>query len=107
LVAAGMAVEAEDTCRYPAQSATQPWHLNVRLTVEAPPARVAVVLEAEGIVVRGDREPMVVQQFPGNPRDGWNGALDWEGDHSVLGLTYNNATPSRSAAAIGWAEVCR
>lgn len=107
LAAAGITATVEDTCRYAFQSAAEPWHLDVKLRLDAPARQVADVLESEGMVVsRENQESMHVQQIPGNPRDGWNGVLAMSGDGSILGLTYNNATPSAWSGAVGWAEVC-
>jgi hypothetical protein len=106
LAAAGITAKVEDTCRYAEHSAEEPWHLEVELRLDAPPQQVADVLESEGMVVSRDREPMLVQQIPGNPRDGWNGVLATSGDDSTLGLVYNNATHSAWSGAVGWAEAC-
>lgn len=105
LAAAGITVAVTDTCKY-AGGTEEPWHLSVELRLAAPEERVADVLEREGMVVVRDREPMVVQQVPGVPREGWNGVLAGAADGSVLSLVFNNATHSDRQGAVGWSEVC-
>ncbi|GAA1408318.1 hypothetical protein [Catellatospora coxensis] len=105
LAAAGITAAVTDTCKY-AGGTEEPWHLSVELRLAAPEAQVAEVLESEGMVVRRDREPMIVQQVPGGPRDGWNGVLAATADGSTLSLVFNNATHADRHGTVGWSEVC-
>jgi hypothetical protein len=105
LTEAGMTASVQSACRY-AGPTDHPWHLDVALRLDAPPERVADVLEQEGMVVRRDRDPMIVQQIPGAPSGGWNGSLEaWE-EGSVLNLVFNNVMPAGWSGAVGWADVC-
>ena len=85
----------------------EPWHLEVRVSVDASREQVADILEAEGVVLVRDRDPMQVQQEQGDPAQGWNGGLESADEGTVLGLTFNNVTPGSFAEAGGWSEVCR
>lgn len=105
LAAAGITAAVADTCKY-AGGTEEPWHLSVELRLAAPEERVADVLESEGMVVRRDREPMIVQQVPGSPRDGWNGVLAAAADGSTLRLVFNNAAHAGWDGTVGWSEVC-
>ncbi|MEU8075381.1 hypothetical protein AB0B31_08010 [Catellatospora citrea] len=105
LAAAGITTAVTDTCKYEGGT-KEPWHLSVELRLAAPEGQVADVLESEGMVVRRNREPMVVQQVPGAPREGWNGVLASAADGSVLSLVFNNATHADWHGAVGWSEVC-
>lgn len=105
---AGVDYAVEDTCHLQRDSETEPWHLEVRVRIDGDPDRVAPLLEAEDVVLVGDRAPMTIQQEPGDPADGWNGVLEAGGDGaSTLGLTYNNVVLEGAGEAGGWAEVCR
>ena len=105
LAETGITVSVESACRY-AGPVDIPWHLEVALRLDAPPQRVADFVEQEGMVVRRDRDPMIVQQIPGAPTEGWNGSLEARRDGSVLKLVFNNVTRSGWSGAVGWAEVC-
>jgi hypothetical protein len=105
LADAGIAVTVQNACRY-AGDLTAPWHLSVALRLDAPEDRVARFLEEEGMVVRNDREPMIVQQIPGDPTDGWNGSLAAAGERSVLTLVFNNAERSGWSGTVGWSDSC-
>jgi hypothetical protein len=82
------------------------WHFEVQLQIDADPGEVADILEAQGVALRRDRDPMVVQQEPGEPALGWNGAIGSSDGGAMLGLTFNNDTPDGPAEVGGWAEVC-
>jgi hypothetical protein len=105
LDSAGITTSVESACRY-AGPVAAPWHLSIELRLDAPQQRVADFLKSEGIVVVADRQPMIVQQIPDNPTEGWNGTLAASGDKSILALVYNEATRSDWSGAVGWAEVC-
>jgi hypothetical protein len=59
------------------------------------------------VVLRRDRDPMVVQQASAGPDQGWNGAIESSEGGARLGLTYNNVVPDGPAEVGGWAEECR
>jgi hypothetical protein len=105
LEAAGIHATVESACRYRGEF-DAPWHLSTSLRLDAAPARVAKVLADEGIVVDGDRDPMIVQQIRNDPSHGWNGSLTSAEGGSTLGLVFNNATRSDHFAALGWADIC-
>jgi hypothetical protein len=107
LGSAGIAFAVEDTCHLERGTTSEPWHLEVRVQVDADPARIADVLETQDVVLVRDRAPMTVQQDRGDPTQGWNGILQASDGGAQLGLTYNNVTPGGLAEAGGWAEVCR
>ncbi len=105
LAAAGIDAAVLETCRYRG-SVDEPWHLSIELRLDATQGRAADVLQGEGMVVLRDRDPMIVQQIPDNPSDGWNGVLAGKGDGSLLTLVYNNVRHSGWSGAVGWAESC-
>ncbi|XVU29874.1 hypothetical protein ACQPZJ_23140 [Actinoplanes sp. CA-054009] len=102
---AGIGVTVEHACRY-AGDLDQPWHLSVGLRLEATAERAADVLKDEDMVVRDDREPMIVQQIFNKPEDGWNGSLAADGDRSVLSLVFSNAERSGWHGTVGWSDSC-
>jgi hypothetical protein len=102
---AGITVTVDHACRY-AGDITFPWHLSVALRLDAPVDRVARFLENEGMVVRTDRDPMIVQQIFNNPGDGWNGSLAASGEQSMLSLVFNNAERSGWSGTVGWSDSC-
>jgi hypothetical protein len=106
LAAAGLPATVTDTCRYAGPAEDERWHLSVELRVAADEKRVAAALLDAGVVVVRDREPMIVQQFPGRPSDGWNGGLRADRAATVLGLVFNNARHTSGPAALGWSEIC-
>lgn len=98
----------ENTCHLERDSDDEPWHLEIQVGIDAEADEVAQILQAEGVAVARDREPMLVQQEPDDPAGGWNGALGPSRDGgSFLGLTYNNVALDGLPDAGGWAEVCR
>jgi hypothetical protein len=102
---AGIGVTVENACRYPGDM-TYPWHVSVALRLDAPVDRVARFLQDEGMVVRTDRNPMIVQQIFNNPDDGWNGGLEAKGEQSLLSLVFNNAERSGWSGTVGWSDTC-
>jgi hypothetical protein len=100
----GITLSVESACRY-AGPVDAPWHLSMELRIDARRERVVDALKGEGMIVRSDREPMLLQQIPGKPDEGWNGSLVASGDDSILYLLYNNATHDWPDA-LGWADVC-
>lgn len=111
LAAAGLNVRTQDTCRldliFPPDPVWRAQHLQASYIVEAPVDEVADVLDEEGIRLVRDRDPMIVQQEPGDPQGGWNGGLARQaGDRTSLVLTYNNVDVDSLAASGGWGEAC-
>lgn len=102
---AGITAAVEHACRY-AGDITVPWHLSIVLRLGAPVDRVAGFLADEGMVVRTDRNPMIVQQIFDKPGDGWNGSLTASGEQSRLSLVFNNAERSGWSGAVGWSDSC-
>lgn len=76
------------------------------LHVDAPESEVAQVVEDAGAVVCTDRSPVIVQQNPGRPEDGWNGVLAGERAGTRLNLTYTRVVVPEGASALGWTEAC-
>ena len=76
LEAAGLSYTVDEVCHYERRTADEPWHLQVTMTVDAVPADVAAAIEGQVGVVRRDRQPMVVQQYAGEPNRGWDGSID-------------------------------
>jgi hypothetical protein len=108
LQSSGIDWTVENTCHLDLPSLPdEPWHLEIRVRIDADRERVANILEADGVVLRRDRDPMSVQQERGDPAHGWNGVLESADGGTVPGLTYNNVPPGGLAEAGGWAEVCR
>ena len=105
LAKAGVSTSVETTCRF-ADPIDSPWHLNIKIKIDAPEKRVADILHGQGVVVVRDREPMIVQQIFNQPDDGWDGILQADGDGSLLWLERNNVTHSGFSDALGWGEVC-
>ena len=64
------------------------------------------MLRAEGIRLDGERDPVVVQQEPGDPQGGWNGGLDARDGRTVMTLAYGNVDIDSAAEAGGWGEPC-
>lgn len=104
--AAGISYTVVSTCHLERRAASESWHLEVQVRIDAEQREVADVLEAQGVVLRRDRDPMHVQQEPGEPDQGWNGALESSDGDALLGLTYNNVTPDGPAEVGAWAEEC-
>ena len=105
LTEAGLNPVVNSACRYEGP-VDAPWHLSISLHLDADADRVAGVLLDEGMVVKRDRDPMIVQQVPDDPGAGWNGGLRAAGAGSVLTLVFNNATSSGWAGSVGWAQEC-
>jgi hypothetical protein len=105
LDAAGITASVTRTCRFD-DPVDAPWHLSVQVAIDAPQERVAKVLTDADVVVVGHREPMIVQQIPGEPGVGWDGILAASGSRSTLSLEHSNATHSGWSDALGWGEVC-
>jgi hypothetical protein len=103
---AGIPYTVESTCHLQRRTASENWHLEVRVQIDADRREVADILEAQGMVLARDRDPMHVQQEPGEPGLGWNGALESSNGGTQLGLTYNNVEPVGPAEVGGWAEAC-
>lgn len=107
LQSADVSFTVSSTCHLDVPSLPEePWHLEVLIEVNADTERVADVLAAQDVVLRRDRDPMVVQQEPGKPQQGWNGGLASADDGALLSLTYNNVTPGSFAEAGAWTEAC-
>ncbi len=107
---ADISYAVENTCHLQRHSDTEPWHLEVRVRIDADRDRLPGLFEARDVVVVRDRNPMTTQQEPGDPAEGWNGVLESRGDGESLlglGLTYNNDVLDGVAEAGDWAEVCR
>lgn len=105
---ADIAFAVENTCHLQRDTDSEPWHLEVRVRIDADRDRVAPLFEAQDVILDRDRNPMTIQQQPGDPAGGWNGVLEASDDGaSSLGLTYNNVVVDGVAEAGGWAEVCR
>lgn len=105
---ADISYAVENTCHLQRHSDTEPWHLEVRVKIDADRDRLPGVFEARDVVVVRDRNPMTIQQEPDDSAGGWNGVLEARvGGASSLGLTYNNVALDGVAEAGGWAEVCR
>jgi predicted Zn-dependent protease len=107
LQAADIDFAVENTCHLQRATASEPWHLEVRVQIDADANRVADILQAQDVVLVRDRDPMMVQQDRGDATRGWNGVLEKSDAGALLGLTYNNVTPGGLGEAGGWAEVCR
>ena len=105
---AGIETVVESTCHLdlPSIPDASPWHLEVRIRVDAEASRVADLLEAHDVVLVRDRDPMTVQQERGEPNAGWNGALEGAEGSSVLALTRNGVEVASLGQAGGWAEAC-
>jgi hypothetical protein len=103
---AGIPYTVVSTCHLERRAAAESLHLEVQLRIDADRRRVADILEAQGVVLRRDRDPMGVQQEPGEPDLGWNGVIESSDDDAPLGLTYNSVEPDGPAEVGGWAEVC-
>ena len=106
LTDAGLSYEVEDTCRLALQPADTAWHLVATFAVDAELRDVARVLREEGIRLEGERDPVIVQQEPGDPSGGWNGGLRDGEDGTLLELTFNNVGVEDLPASGGWGEPC-
>jgi hypothetical protein len=102
---AGILYTVVSTCHLERRAGSA-WHLEIQVRLDADQGEVADILEEQGVVLRRDRDPMVVQQQPGEPDRGWNGALESSDGGARLGLTYDNVEPDGPAEVGGWAEVC-
>ncbi|HEX5614137.1 MAG TPA: hypothetical protein VFZ83_03185 [Acidimicrobiia bacterium] len=106
LADAGVATEVIRACHYERVSASDPWHLSVRVDTAASVADVVAVLRAQGAVVRDDRDAPIVQQYPGQPSRGWNGVVEPSATGSVLALVKNNVATDEASVAPGWLPIC-
>jgi len=106
LTDAGIATEVIRACHYDRVSASDPWHLSVRIATEASAADVVAVLGAADVVVRDDRDAPIVQQYPGQPNRGWNGVVEPSATGSVLALVKNDVATDEASIAPGWLPVC-
>lgn len=106
LTDAGIATEVLSACHYDRVRATDAWHLAVRIQTAATVADAVAVLQAAGVVVRDDRAAPIVQQYPGQPNRGWNGAIEANDSGSVLALVKNNVATDESSITAGWLPVC-
>jgi hypothetical protein len=106
LRSADIDLTVENTCHLQRATDAEPWHLDIRVQVDADAGRVADILEAQDVVLHRDRDPMMVQQDRGHATRGWNGVLETSEGGAMLGLTYNNVRSGGLGEAGGWAEVC-
>jgi hypothetical protein len=106
LSTAGLTYEVQDTCRLALQPADPAWHLQGMFLVDAEQENVATILRNEGIRLNDGRDPIRVQQEPGDPQSGWNGSLAPSGTGTLLALTYNNVDVDGISASGGWGEPC-
>lgn len=102
---AGIGVGQPQRCNLDGPEAKERMHLVVYVDLSASPNDVARHLAERGVEIRTDRDPMIVQQNPGQPERGWNGTLQARPAGSRLGLTYNNVRGQGPGAT--WAKLCR
>ncbi len=101
----GLTFEVVEVCHY-SREEDEPWHLGVSLAVDASPERVAEVLSQTVGVLLTDRDPMVVQQYEGEPAKGWDGAIADGGDTTTVGLVKNNVVVEADQLSVGWLQEC-
>ncbi len=106
LVAAGLDYSVEEVCHYERQNSGAPWHLQVRVSVEADPNEVADALVATVDIIERDRDPMILQQYAGEPNRGWDGVLESETGDTALGLTKHHVDVGGDLPSVGWLPVC-
>lgn len=110
LIDAGFAIEVTEVCHYRRETAGEPWHFQVRLHVGAEPGAVADALADSVGVIRRDHDPIIAQQYVGEPGRGWDGNLDpGTGDaegSTEIGLVKNNVEVAGDLPPVGWLQVC-
>lgn len=106
LEAAGLDYSVQEVCHYARENPGEAWHLQIRVDVDADPDEVANALAATVDVIERDRDPMIVQQYAGEPGRGWDGVLESDGGGTGLGVAKNNVDVGGDRPAVGWLTVC-
>ena len=107
LARADIPVRVLDACHYARRSPQEGWHLSMKMAATASQAAVIEALRKDtDAVIVDDREPPLVQQFPGQPNRGWNGTLTSSEAGTEISLVKNNVATSEGSIGVGWLPVC-
>ncbi|MCP4306111.1 MAG: hypothetical protein GY788_14775 [bacterium] len=106
LAMAGLDFEVVSACHL-GESEVEKWQFETVITISASSTTVTNALRNTVDVIREDREPMIVQQFAGQPGQGWDGVLETTTpDTSTLGLTRSNVAVDSDRPSVAWMPIC-